>query len=842
MDEPPRTHGNTTGAETVTFDSEPLPETIGDYRILKVLGRGGMGIVYEAQQDSPRRSVALKVIRRGLLSTGQLRRFQHEAEVLAWLDHPGIAQVYAAGTADTPTGPLPYMAMEIVRGRRIDEYADHVGLDVQGRLELITQLCDAVHHAHQRGVIHRDLKPANVLVTDDGRLKVLDFGIARITDSDLTCMAMATEVGEVLGTLPYMSPEQIGANPADVDVRSDVYALGVIAYELLSGKLPLEVRTVGLAEAARVITHEEPTTLGRVDVRLRGDIEWIVAKALSKDKRDRYESALDLGNDLRHHLDDEPISARPPSTLDQLRRFARRNRGLVRGLTAAFVILIAGVSVTSVLLLRTSRLLEERDMEVIAANEAISFLESVFAQSDPLAEKDIRLSAFTRAAARRLEGELLERPEMRARLLDSIAKTFLDLELGGDAKPLLDESLELRLQVNGRESLEYAQALERRARVMQMAGLLDAAVPLQREVLATRRKLAPESLLLSDALNNLSVTLAQLGVRAEAEELGAESVAMALRLSGPDDPLVLMKQLSIAGNFSAFGQYRKAEAMLRDLLVRAQEAPINVRVGILQSLAWAIRLQERYTDAEPLIREAIALVVERYGEEASVVSNMQGLHASILSGMGRTPEAVDLNRDVLERTVRTFGDDSIEVASAVSYLAFAVHDLPSPENEEAIGLYLDAHARYTRLLGDPNVHSAMCEHNLALLYQRLGRLRKAEESERASYQTRLHLGGPGDPDTLVSQRGLAGILVTKGEHEAAAELYRDYIARASQLQGPGATLVQRARFLLVNTLVTTERLDEAAAVLEDIEDALDETHDSEQVAARLERAWADLAE
>jgi WD40 repeat protein/predicted Ser/Thr protein kinase len=317
-----------------------LPDRIGRYRVLRVLGEGGMGAVYEAEQDSPQRPVALKVIRPGLLAPALLKRFAQEVEILGRLHHPGIAQIYEAGVAEDGQ---PFFAMEFIRGLPLDEYARRQALPLRERLELLARVCDAVQHAHDQGVIHRDLKPANILVQESGQPKVLDFGVARATDADLLTGAGLTRTGDLLGTPDYMSPEQVAADPAAIDHRADVYALGVILFELLAHRLPYQLEGRPLAEVARLILEEEPPWLGSVNPELRGDVETIVAKALAKDPARRYPSAADLAADLRRWLAQEPIQARPPSALYQLRQFARRHKALVGGVVATVAALVLGL-------------------------------------------------------------------------------------------------------------------------------------------------------------------------------------------------------------------------------------------------------------------------------------------------------------------------------------------------------------------------------------------------------------------------------------------------------------------------------------------------------------------
>ncbi|MCA9312026.1 MAG: serine/threonine protein kinase [Phycisphaerales bacterium] len=316
-----------------------MPEQIGSYAIHRLLGVGGMGRVYLAEQDRPRRMVALKVVRPGVFSREMLRRFEHETQVLGRLRHPGVAQIHEAGMVEG----TPFFAMEYVDGVELTAFAREHDLSLRDRLELVALVCDAVHHAHQKGVIHRDLKPANILVDAQGQPRILDFGVARASDSDIQATTLQTSVGQLVGTIPYMSPEQAGGETDEIDVRSDVYALGVILYELLGGRLPHECDEVPMHELVRRIRDVEPARLGALNRAARGDMETITHKALARDKERRYQSAADLGADIRRCLASEPIAARPPSTIYHARRFARRHKAVVGGGTAVFAVLIAAV-------------------------------------------------------------------------------------------------------------------------------------------------------------------------------------------------------------------------------------------------------------------------------------------------------------------------------------------------------------------------------------------------------------------------------------------------------------------------------------------------------------------
>ncbi len=357
-----------------TTDSQPptLPGgRIGLYKIRELIGEGGMGAVYVAEQEQPlRRKVALKVIKPGMDSRDVIARFEAERQALALMDHPNIAHVLDAGTSDQGR---PFFVMELIRGVPITTYCDENKLTIHERLELFAQVCKAIQHAHQKGIIHRDIKPSNVLVTlHDGQPvpKVIDFGIAKALNQRLTDKTIYTRLHQAIGTLAYMSPEQAELSGLDVDTRTDVYGLGVLLYELLTGTTPFDTRRLDQAafhEACRIIREEEPprasnriSTLGETATvvsrhrnsspgelakLVRGDLDWIVLKTLEKDRTRRYESASSFAADIGRYLNHEPIEARPPTPAYRMRKFVSRNRGAVLSVGAIIVALVVGIAV-----------------------------------------------------------------------------------------------------------------------------------------------------------------------------------------------------------------------------------------------------------------------------------------------------------------------------------------------------------------------------------------------------------------------------------------------------------------------------------------------------------------
>ena len=323
-----------------------LPREFGPFRLIRMLGSGGSGVVFEAEQEHPRRRVAVKILRHSLILPDTSGRMRREAQVLAQLQHPGIAQIYMADTVETEAGPQAYLAMELVEGRPLDRFVREENPPLRARLDLFLNICGAVQHAHDMGVVHRDLKPDNILVDGQGRPRVLDFGVARMTDADMQVTTFQAGTGQVIGTLPYMSPEQAAGRFHELDIRSDVYSMGVVLYEMLTAQLPYEVRERSLHEVLRLIQEAEPVRPRRWIPDLHVDLETILLKCLKKDPRRRYWSVMDLAGDLRRQSLHQPISARRPTILYRASRFSARNRLLVGGLTSLFVILLAAVVVT----------------------------------------------------------------------------------------------------------------------------------------------------------------------------------------------------------------------------------------------------------------------------------------------------------------------------------------------------------------------------------------------------------------------------------------------------------------------------------------------------------------
>lgn len=438
---------------------------IGHFEIQRLIGAGGAGAVYEAQQESPRRTVALRLMR-ALPVEDELttRLFRREGQALARLQHPGIGAIYEAGVSEDG---WHYFAMERVQGTPLTQYAREKNLSLKDRLEVFCEICDAVQYAHQRGVIHRDLKPSNILVTGDGHSKVLDLGLARIIDPEGD-VSQITLPGAFQGTIAYSSPEQVRGRSQDIDIRSDVYSLGVILYELLTGHLPIETRSMTLAEAARVICEESPRPARVFDRRLRGELEVILGKALEKQAADRYASVAALQEDVQRFLDHQPIAAHPPSALYQLRKFSARHRGLVAtAIGLSLTLTGSGVWVTALYA-------RARQAEVLAQDEARQaqqkaataqrvndYLQHVFAAlylnavfgCEPCAEELLKYGV------ERINVELADEPVIQADLLESMALTFRRRDCPRRALELDEAALKCRTRVLSEKAPDVAASL-----------------------------------------------------------------------------------------------------------------------------------------------------------------------------------------------------------------------------------------------------------------------------------------------------------------------------------------------------------------------------------------------
>ena len=612
--------------ETAEVDVAPAR-----YRILRRIGEGGMGVVYAAEQQHPERLVALKVIRPGLSSDDGLRRFEQEARVLGLLQHPGIAQIHEAGAFTAGGRRVPFLAMELVDGVSLSQFVSENAPARAARLRLFVAICAAVQHAHQKGVIHRDLKPGNVLVTAAGEPKVLDFGVARVVDAEAT---LQTQAGQIVGTLPYMSPEQLSSDPADLDTRADVYALGAILYELLTGQLPLDVVGKPVTEAMRVIAADRPRAAGALDSSLAGDLETIIDKALEKERERRYDSAAALAEDVDRFLRHEPINARPPSRSYQLRLFARRNRVLVGGVIATFVVLVAGIITTYGQMRRAwiaegeaSTALAELRGEAMSAEAAMDFLAEVLMQAAP-GTGPRPDSAATRAtlerAASLVDAQLAAYPAVRAKVHHVLGDALTDLGDTKDGEVHLDAALAVYEQLHGKNHRRIAYVLTSLAQNLERQARFEDAKAAATRALAMREVL-PQHMadLVPKCLRRLS--------RAEFN-------------LGDLDGAIARMEAAVAAQ-------------------QALDPDAEFHAIVLGDLAVLYGQHKRPDEAEPLLRRALALQQKRNGVGHVSTARLLGDLANLRSAQGELEEAQQLREQELAICREAYGDDSRATAT-----------------------------------------------------------------------------------------------------------------------------------------------------------------------------------
>ncbi len=708
----PETEVNATqtqfGARAVGRTASKL-QKIGRYHLKRVIATGGMGTVYEAIQENPRRSVAVKVMKQGIASPSALRRFEFEAQLLGRLRHPGIAQVYEAGTHDDGEEPVPYFAMEYIPGAKLlTHYAEEKKQGTRERLMLFLQVCDGVHHGHQKGIIHRDLKPGNILVDSQGQVKIIDFGVARSTDSDMAVTTLQTQLGQLVGTLQYMSPEQCEADPHDIDTRSDVYALGVVLYQLLSGKLPYDLSRTKVYEGTRIIREQTPSRLATADAALKGDIETIVLKALEKDRERRYQSAADLRQDIQRYLNNEPISARPPSLNYQIRIFARRHRGFFVAVAVVFATLLGGVIVSTVLYFRADLArvdaARERDRAIVAEGDAqtrraeaeavTGFLSGMLASVDPTEAlgQEFTVKQMLEQAAEKVDAAFRAQPMVEARLRATIGTTFRALGKYQAAEPHLRSSLKLRKERLGEENLEVADAMTDLAALLDAQGDYNAADHLFRDALRIRRKLLGEvHEQVAESLTNVGIVLWRRGDFQGAESLWCEALAMRRELLGDEHPLV---------------------------------------ADSLSNLGAALRNKGEIAAAEQLYREALALRRKLFGNEHPFVAESLNNLGLLLRDNGEYAEAEAIWGEALAMRRKMFGEEHPEVAQALRHLAI-VH-LDRGDLAAAESTIRQALAMEQKLIGDEHVETAHSRITLARILQSKGEAQAAESEFRRS--------------------------------------------------------------------------------------------------------------
>ena len=574
-------------AHTVESTEPASGIIIGPYHLLQLIGEGGMGEVWLAEQRQPvRRRVAVKLIKIGMDTREVVARFESERQALALMDHPAIAKVFDAGS--TPEG-RPYFVMEYVVGLPITEYCDRHKLSTRQRLELFIQVCEGVQHAHQKAIIHRDLKPSNILVTEvDGKPmpRIIDFGVAKAT-SRLSAGTMYTQLGAIVGTLGYISPEQADSAGQDVDTRTDVYSLGVVLYELLVGALPLDFYKLAYDEVLRRLREQDvprPSTKVRTlggdsavmaqnrgaDIpalsrQLRGDADAIALKALEKDRKRRYATPLELAADIGHYLRNEPVTAHAPSVGYRARKFFRRYRvGLITA--AAFVlVLIAATAVSIRQSIRANR-------EAAIAQAVNDFLQndllgqaSTSNQSKP--DPNLKVRTALDRAAQRIEGKFTQQPGVEASIRNTIAEAYMDLGVYPEAQTQFERALDIDRRVLGEKDPKTLRTMSRLGTLDKLQGKYAQAEQLLSQTLGIQRHvLGPDHADTLYTANNLANTYQNEGKYAQAEALHSQTLEIRRRVLGPEDPATLNSMNNLAIDYFSEGKYAQAEALLTQAL------------------------------------------------------------------------------------------------------------------------------------------------------------------------------------------------------------------------------------------------------------------------------------
>jgi serine/threonine protein kinase/Tfp pilus assembly protein PilF len=733
---------------------------IGFYHLLELIGQGGMGEVWLAEQKQPvRRRVAIKLIKAGMGTREVVSRFEAERQALAMMEHPAIAKVFDAGsTADGH----PYFVMEYVPGVPITDHCDTYRVPVRERLELFIQVCEGVQHAHQKAIIHRDLKPSNVLVStpdDKPRPKIIDFGIAKATAQPLGDETLHTQFGAMVGTPEYMSPEQTGLTGKDVDTRTDVYSLGAILYELMVGALPFDssdLRKAGHEGLRRKILEEEPpkpstrvrtlsdertaiatknrrTEPAALARQLQGDLDWIVMKALEKDRSRRYGSPSDLAADVRRHLDNEPVLACPPSIGYRTKKFIRRHRF---GFAIAAVVAVLLIASSAALALQARRIARERDranLEAQVSQRVTEFLTGLFRLSDPNPTESNTVTAreILDKGSEKIARELHNQPEVQAKLMDTMGMVYCSLGLFDRATPLVENALSIRRNVLGAENRDVAESLEHVGYVTFEKGDLAGAEKPLRDALAMQRKLLGNNHLdVTESLSNLAMVLRYKETKdanAEAEQHYREALATRRKLLGRDDPAIAQSLNNLAMVLYANERdYAAAEPLFREAIemnrrLLGDEHP-EVATA-LNNLALLLRDQGRDDESEVMFRKALAIQRKVYGEEHPRLAVTFTNLASVLQRKGDYSAAEPLYRQSIELNRKVFPEKDWQIETIKSLLGGCL--VADHRYAEAEPLLLESYPVILATFGASHGRTQVAARRLVDLYTAWGKPEKA---------------------------------------------------------------------------------------------------------------------
>jgi eukaryotic-like serine/threonine-protein kinase len=777
------------------------------FQLVRRLGEGGMGQVWLAEQTRPvHRQVALKLIKAGFYDASGVHRFQAERQSLAIMDHPSIAKVFEADA--TPDGQ-PYFVMEYVPGPPITDYCDAKRLSIPNRLELFIRVCEAVQHAHQKAIIHRDLKPANILVADtDGKStpRIIDFGIAKALSQPLSSESVFTGPGGMVGTPGYMSPEQADPAIEDVDTRTDVYSLGVILYELLTGSLPFDTkewRKRPLHEVLRQLHEDDPpppstkvstqkesstaaaemrsTEPGELVSLLRGDLDAITMKALEKDRARRYGSPSDFAADVGRYLSNEAVLAVPPSAAYRVGKFARRHRAALITACAFALVLIMAAAISIWQSVRATRQRDRADSEAAVAQAVNDFLQndllaqaSADNQSGPTTKPDPHLevrTALDRAAAR-IMGKFDRQPEVEAAIRDTMGQTYQDLGLYPEARKQLERALDLRRRAQGGESPETLKTMSRVGRVVYFQGNYPEAEALLSQTLQIQhRVLGPEHPDTLTSMNNLAVVYTDQGKYAQAEALYTQTLEIGRRVLGAEHPDTLTSMNNLAIVYSDEGKYLQAEALYGQTLeivrrVLGPEHPKTLKT--MNNLANVFFWEGRHAQAEALYSRALQVERRVLGPEHPVTLTSMNNLAGVYDSEGKYAQAELLFSQTLEVNRRVLGPQHPDTLSTIGNLS-SVYD-EEGKYAQAEGLYSQTLVIMRRVLGLENPSTLTSMTNLANTYRDQGKYVQAESLYRQTFEISRRVEGPEHPDTLDVLSNFAFMYQRQGKY-AFAETY-----------------------------------------------------------------------
>ena len=754
----------------------PPLEWIGPYRLIRKLGEGGMGVVHLAERsgDGFTQVVALKLIRAGFAVAGLEARLAEERRILARLDHPGIARFIDGGS--TATGQ-PYVAMEYVEGVDLLQYCKDRGLTLRQRLSLFAEICDAVHYAHQQLVVHRDLKPGNILVTNDGRPKLLDFGLAKVLEDDGSQDATQTSPWV---TPAYASPEQL--RRGRISTLTDVYALGVVLYELLTDRRPHDLNGLPPAEMVRVVCESVPAppsgvaiggdaaATDRLRPRIDGDLDVITLKALAKEPQRRYGSACELAEDTRRYLAGRPVLARPDSVWYRASKFVARHRASVAAAVAVVLMLITGLAF-SVWQAREARLASERaEIAKRQSDDVASFLLNLFQASDPnnalgdtLAAREILRRGAVEA------GRLGAQPALQARMFDALGLIYDRLGRYGEAEQLLQRSLSIRRSTLGANHVDVATSLDHLGMHYRQVGSYARAESLYRKSLAMKeRLLGPEDPEIAETLALLGFLMPYVARLDEAEAFYQRAVDMRRRTLPASDDRISEAMVPLASHLARRGRLDEAEAMLRDAVQMRRTAHgdgdprvADVQVYLADFLTYS---RPRYAEAESLYREVLAAQQREYGDRHLRLTHAVSNLADALERQGKLAEAERRLRDVLEINLAAFGPRHPSTTGARAGLAQFFHR--QKRDAEAESLFRQTLSEYQTALGADHGLVAGAKADLATFLVDVGRYAEADSLYLQAMTIREKLSGP-------RHGHIAGWLVGRARIMTAARRYAE---------------------------------------------------------------------